>query len=207
MRQEASISFVVKEKLERLIIEQVRSKPLTDANLEQLVVLVNEELQSASSLLSERVDVIDAELRDVSARLSKHYEALETGELELNDLAPRIRELKARQDELNKARIEVEAEMVARGFEQVDAAVVKAYAQDLRGLLEEADLTERKAFLRSFVRRIEIDRDRVTIHYNLPQPQEERLDKGAEVLPIDTHGGAGGTRTPDLLTASQMFSL
>lgn len=36
-----------KEKLERLVIDEVRSKVLTDENLEELVTLVNEELQSA----------------------------------------------------------------------------------------------------------------------------------------------------------------
>ena len=79
-----------KEKLERLVIEQLKSKVLTDENLEELVMLVNEELRSASYGLKDRLDVIDAKLRDVRARLSKLYEALETGKLELNDLAPRI---------------------------------------------------------------------------------------------------------------------
>ena len=45
--------------------------------------------------------------------------------------------------------IKKEAEMVVRGVEQMDIAIVKAYAQDLRGLLEEAEFTERKAFVRS----------------------------------------------------------
>ncbi len=104
------------------------------------------------------MDAVDAELKDIKARLSRLYEALETGKLNLDDLAPRIRELKSRQDELSKVRIQIEAEIVARGIEQVDTALVKAYAQDLRSLLEEADLTERKAFLRSFIKRIEVSK-------------------------------------------------
>lgn len=76
-----------KEKLERLVIEQLRSKALTDENLEELVILVNEELQSASCGLKNRLDAVDTELNDVRARLSKLYDALETGKLELSDLA------------------------------------------------------------------------------------------------------------------------
>ena len=56
------------------------------------------------------------------------------------------------QGELNKARVQIEAEMVVRGVDQVDVAMVKTYAQDLRSLLEEADFTERKALLRSFIK-------------------------------------------------------
>ena len=185
-----------KEKLERRVIEQLRSKVLTDENLEELVILVNEELQSASCGLKDRMDVIDAELRDIGARLFRLYDALETGNLNLDDLSPRIRELRARQDELTKTRVLVEAEMVAQGVEQVDAATVKAYAHDLRGLLEEADFTERKAFLRSFIKRIEVSKEQVTVYYNLPVPQDGRAKEQTQVLPIDTSGGEGGTRTP-----------
>jgi len=175
-----------KEKLERLVIEQLQSKVLTEENLEELVKLVNEELQSASSWLRERQDAVDAELKDIKARLSRLYEVLETGKLNLDDLAPRIRELKSRQDELSKIRIQLEAEAVARGVEQVDTALVKEYAQDLRSLLEEADLTERKAFLRSFIKRIEVNKGQATVHYNLPLPPDEKIKQELEVLPTVT---------------------
>ena len=49
----------------------------------------------------------------------------------LEDLAPRIRELRTRQDELDKNRVQVEAEIVAQGTQQVDVESVKSYAQDL----------------------------------------------------------------------------
>ncbi|MFC1962912.1 recombinase family protein [Chloroflexota bacterium] len=184
-----------KEKLENLVIEQLRAKVLTDENLEELVTLVNEELQSASCGMKDRLDVIDAELRDVGARLSKIYDALETGKIDLDDLAPRIRELRGRQDELGKVRVQIEAEMVVHGLEPVDMAKVKTYAQDLRGLLEDADLFERKSFLRSFIKRIEINKKQVTVHYNLPMPKEGKSSEKVEVLPIATLGGAGGIRT------------
>ena len=79
-----------KQKLERLVIDQLQAKVLTDRNLEELVTLVNEELQFASSRLKDQLDNVDAELGDVRARLAKHYDALETGKIALDDLAPRI---------------------------------------------------------------------------------------------------------------------
>ena len=172
-----------KDKLERLVIEQLRAKVLTDENLEELVTLVNEELQLASSHLRERLDIIDAELRDVGARLAKLYDALETGKLELDDLAPRIKELKTRQDELSRARMHVEADMVVRRVEGIDVNTVKAYAQDLRSLLEEADITERKVFLRSFIKRIQVSKDEAKVYYNLPLPQAGASKVEVKVLP------------------------
>jgi site-specific DNA recombinase len=149
--------------LERLVIEQLRCKVLTDENLEELVTMVNEESQFASCGLRDEMDVIDAEMKDVRAGLSSLYDALETEKLDPDEPAPRIRELKARQDELGKAKIQIEADMVAQGVWQVDVTIVRAYAQDPRHLLEEADFTERKAFLRSFIKRIEVNGRQVRV--------------------------------------------
>ena len=196
-----------KENLERLVVEQLRARVLTEDNLEELVKLVNEELQAASCGLRDRLDAVDAELRDVRARLNKLYEAVETGKLDLNDLAPRIKELKGRQDELGKTRIQTEAQMAAQGVDEVDAEVVKAHAQDLRAVLEEADFAQRKAFLRSFVRRIEVDNGQATLHYTLPMPPDGRSSEQLGVLPIVTFGGADGIRTHYLLNAIEALSL
>ena len=195
-----------KEKIERLVIEQLKARVLTDDNMEELVKLVNEELQATCCGLKDRLDAIDTELQDVRVRLGKLYEALETGKLDLNDLAPRIKELKIRQDELVRARVQTEAEMAAEGTHEVDMAVVKTYAQDLRGLLEEADLAERKVFLRSFVRRIDVNGGQVTVHYALPMPPDGKTAEQVGVLPIVTFGGAEGIRTPDLLNAIEALS-
>ena len=101
-----------------------------------------------------------------------------------------------RQDEFSKARVLAESEIVAQGIEHIDAEIVKAYADDLKSLLEETDFTQSKAFLRSFLKRIEIDGDNAVIKYNLPMPSDKRKEYPVEVLPIDTLGGEGGTRTP-----------
>ena len=131
-----------KEKLEREVIDRIKDKVLTQECLEELVKLVNEELGSANLILNDKQDAVDAELNDVSMRLLKLYEALETGKLSLDDLAPRIKELKARQDELSKARVQVEAEMLLCGGGHVDAETVKSYAQGLGYFLEESGFTE-----------------------------------------------------------------
>ncbi len=96
--------------------------------------------------------------------------------------------------------------MVAKGVGHIDVKKVKSYAEDLKSLLQESDFTQSKAFLRSFVKRIEIDGDKVVIKYNLTLPAGEKRDKVEEVLPIDTLGGDRGIRTPDLLRAREALS-
>jgi DNA invertase Pin-like site-specific DNA recombinase len=187
--------MLVKRKLEKQVIDQLKARVLTDEALEKMVRTVNEDLQSASDIFKDQLDVIDAELKDVRARLSRLYDALETGKLGLDELSPRIKELKARQDELGKARVQVEADIVAEGVEHVDVSAVKAYARDMRATLDEVDFTKSKAFLRSFVKRIEMDGTDVRVLYRLPLPPDGRFEDRVPVLPIDTPGGAEGIRT------------
>ena len=195
-----------KDKLEHLVIDQIKCKVLNREWLEELVRLVNEELDSTHGILRDRMGTIDAELNDVKLRLSKLYDALETGKLSLDDLAPRIRELRTRHDELGKAKIQLEAEMAAQGATHVDAEIVKSYAEDLKSLLKEADITESKAFLRSFIKRIEVNKSEAVIHYNLPVPPHRSDMQSAAVLPIDNYGGDRGIRTPDLCDANAALS-
>jgi site-specific DNA recombinase len=85
--------------------------------------------------------------------------------------------------------VQIETDMVARGIAQVDVPMVKTYAKDLWSLLEEADFTETKAFLRSFIERIEVNKRQAASYYNLPIPQGMPLREQVEVLPIETSGG------------------
>jgi site-specific DNA recombinase len=90
----------------------------------------------------------------------------------------------------------LEAEKVMRVVKHVDAETVKAYARDLECLLGEADVLESKAFLRSFIKRIEIDGENAKVHYILPMPPDGKMRESLGVLPMVTSGGEGGTRTP-----------
>ena len=66
---------------------------------------------------------------------------------------------------------------------------MKVYAQDLDGLLKESENTEWKAFIRSFVERIDVDPQNVTVHYNLLLSLDKKAWNLPEVLPVITFGG------------------
>jgi DNA invertase Pin-like site-specific DNA recombinase len=183
-----------KRKLEQMVIEHVKSKILTDEVLMELVVLVNEDLDSANTVYKEKLETVDTELHDVNSRLAKLYDALETGQLNMNDLAPRIRELRVQQDGLLKTRVIVEAEMTLHGVQHVDAEQVKTYASDLRSLLTETDIARSKRFLRTFVEKIMIHGETGTIYYKLPVPSHWKETEEV-VLPTVPPSGAGGIRT------------
>jgi len=118
-------------------------------------------------------------------------DALETGKLGLEELAPRIKELKTREDDLSKARLQIEAEMITCDVQDVKLATVKTYVSDLRNILVESDSTDRKAFLRSFIKKIVVDGERVVVTYKLPQRVPGVSNEIEKVLPIDNVCGEG----------------
>ena len=108
--------------------------------------------------------------------------------------APRIKELRTRKEELSKERILVEAEQIVEGVRKVDISIVKSYAKELHKLLEDAEISERKAFLKSFIKEIIVDGGKATIRYKIPLPDKNEDELALSVLLIDIYGGNRGTK-------------
>jgi site-specific DNA recombinase len=178
------------------VIEQIKTKILDEDILGELVRLINADLAAGYSLFKDRIANIDMEIQEVENRLLRLYDALETGKLTLDDLAPRIKELRSKQDELGKARVIAEAEMALQGYQQLDIGAVRSYVIDLQNVLDQSEVAQRKAFLRSFVKKIVVEQDAVKLYYNVPLPPDDKRMEKVGVLPIDTPSGEGGTRTP-----------
>ena len=97
--------------------------------------------------------------------------------------------------------------MRLQGYQQLDVYAVRSYVADLRSLLDESDIAQRKAFLRSFVKKIVVEKEEVKLYYNLPVPPSGKKMEEVGALPIDTLSGDRGIRTPDLCHAKAALSL
>ena len=84
--------------------------------------------------------------------------------------------------------------------------MVTRYVEDLRGLLSQGSLSEQKAFMRSFVKKVRVTGKEVLIIYTIPLPPDGATHERAGVLSIVHDGGAEGIRTPDLLRAREALS-
>ena len=78
------------------------------------MTLVAEDIDAMAGELSGRLEVIDAELGDVQSRLQRLYEALETSELTLEVLSPRIFSLRHREEQLEAAREDAAGQLEQR---------------------------------------------------------------------------------------------
>lgn len=176
-------------KLEQVVIRKIKEHVLTYENLCELVHLVNEEMDAAAGDYRERLNVISSETDNVNQRLERLYDALETGSLQLADLAPRIQRLRQRQEQLNAARLGLENLLSDRKVELADMETVKSYVEDLRNLLEDSSLAERKSFIKSFVREVRVTGTEVLLTYNIPLSASSSSQDTLVVPPIVHDGG------------------
>ena len=96
---------------------------------------------------------------------------MESGKVDVDDLAPWLKELRAEQRELNEKRDEALDDMNQADQAPFDAIQMEHYVQDLRSLLHSASFLESKTFLGTFIRRIDFDKEQVGIEYTIPISQ------------------------------------
>ena len=177
-----SARYLNAPRVEDFIVEKIRERILTEETIVELVTLVAEEIDAMAGELSGRLEVIEAKLRDVRKRLERLYEALETSELTLEVLSPRIFSLRHREEQLEAAREDAETQLEQRRVELPTTEEIKRYVADFREFLQEGTFPERKALIRNFVEGIEVVGDEATLTYTVPMPKDGVKRESASVL-------------------------
>ena len=88
--------------------------------------------------------------------------------LEINDIIPRIREHQDRQERLEAAAEEARVALSKHPSKLDEARTITAHAQEMGIFFIGSELTESKAFIRSFVKEIAVKPGRETIRYTIP---------------------------------------
>ena len=192
-----SARYLNAPRVEDFVVEKIRERILTEETIVELVTLVAEEIDKVAGELSGRLEVIDAELGDVRSRLQRLYEALETSELTLEVLSPRIFSLRHREEQLEAAREDAASQLEQRRVELPTTEEIKGYVADFRAFLQEGTFPERKALIRNFVEGIEVTGDEAVLTYTIPMPSDGVTTESASVLDFVQSGPPDKARTAD----------
>jgi site-specific DNA recombinase len=141
------------------------------------------------SYFSSKIGTINSAIIDATARLGRLYDALETGKISLDVLAPRIRELKERQDKLQARKDELNMLLTSEKAEVATQQEVAECAADFKKLLQEGSLVEKKAFVRSFVNEVRVTGEQVLVNYTVPVSAPRLKDEKDPVLDVVHYGG------------------
>ncbi|MDX9857596.1 MAG: recombinase family protein [candidate division Zixibacteria bacterium] len=184
------------ERFEQLVVEKLKERVLTPERLAELLEMTNREIVSQSRGTQKEIDALTREIEARQKKLDRLYAALEDGSLDLADLSPRIKRLRTDIDKLQSTLSEkTSAQASQQTFKPLNQRQLQNYVDDLYDLLSNASVFERRGFLKSFVKRIEVTHPDVKVEYTLPLIREGA--KG-EVLSIDRKSGPNIT-LPKLL--------
>ena len=193
-------------RFEEKVVGKIRENVLTESNIRALVKLVDEEMDGVAAEQRQKLETIEAELVDVKRRLGRLYDLAETTDLDIEDFKPRIRDNRERQEKLEASAEEARALLSQRREVLDDVETITAYALDMSNFLHESELTERRAFIESFVKEIVVMPDNAVVRYTIPMPEDspiggrdaEEMALNGSVLSTVKFGGRWRTRTSDL---------
>ncbi len=185
------------KQFESAIIEQIRFNVLTEKNMKTLVQYVNEELDGALLERRETLEAVEEELLEVRRRVDRLWHVVETTDLTIEEILPRILVHQDRQDRLEAAAEEARTALAGRPPRLNDARIA-AYAEEMGEFLRTSEITGTRAFIQSFVKEIAVEPGQATIRYSMPMPEDSPLGRresealGIEEGVLDTvHDGWG----------------
>ncbi len=153
-------------------------------HLIKLVSLMNEEMDESTKEHQSEIEVIGNEIFDTNQRLERIYDAIETDNVDLRYLTPRIR-----QEKLMARKAEVQAHLSDRSVIIASPDVVARDVEDLHALLAESSLAERRTFIKGFVQEVRVKGEEVTLTYTIPMSHSGNKSEKVGVLPTVLYGG------------------
>ena len=154
-------------RFEELVVEKIRSNILTEGSITELVKVVDEEMAGIAQEQRKRLRIIE----DVKRRLGRIWNAIETSDLDVADASDRIKEHRERKERLEDAAADARAILSERRAHLDDVKTISAYAKDMRDFLKDSELTERRAFIESFVKEIVVMPGDALMRYTIPISQ------------------------------------
>ena len=175
------------------LVMQIRANILTESNIRDLVKLMDEEMDGVAAEQRERLENIEAELIEVRRRLDRVWHVIENSELDISDATSRIREHRERQEKLEIAAEEARALLSERRAVLDNVDTIAAFAEDMSDFLMTSEITESRAFIKSFVKEIKVKPGKATVYYTIPISQSTTktsvlVGSGPERWPADEKG-------------------
>ena len=161
-------------RFEAKVVEKIRSNVLTESNIRALVRVVGEQMDGVAREQRERLETIEMDLENVKRKMGRIWHVIETTHLDVADASDRIKEHRDRKEKLEAAAEEARAILAERGKVLDDVETIAAYAHDMSEFLKESELTERRAFIETFVKEIVVTPDNALLQYTVPMCQGRR---------------------------------
>ena len=108
-----------------------RANVLTSSNIRDLVKIVDEEMDGVAHEQRQRLETVEDELVELKQWLDRLYRAIETTDLNVADISPRIKEHRERQERLEVAAAEARLTLSEHRTHLEGVETITAFAEDM----------------------------------------------------------------------------
>ena len=168
-------------RFEELVVAKIRSDILTGGSIRDLVKVVDEEMGGVAREHRKRLRTIEDQLEEVKRQLGRIWHHIATSDTVMADASVHIRQLGDRQERLEDAAEDARAMLSQRRKILDDVNTITAYAKEMSDFLDESELTERRAFIKSFVKEIVVMPGDALVRYIVPMPHDSPIPGRAAV--------------------------
>ena len=153
------------------MVARIRSDILSEGSIRDLVKVVDEEMGGVAREQCKRLKTIEDGLQDVKRQLDRIWRYIATSDTVMDDASTHIKEFRDRQERLEDAAADARATLSQRLKVLDDVKTITAYAEEMSDFLSESEPTERRAFVKSFVKEIVVMPGDALLRYTIPISQ------------------------------------
>ena len=173
-RDHCTQKMIPAKKIEPFITAAIKEKILTEDNIRRLLWTLNDEARTFDTEYEDKLEMINEVLAEKQSRRAKLYEGIETGNVELKDLGPRLKELNQ-----EIANFEAQKAELIKKHETSDGLTMpeeylRPFVEELREILLDGSIVERRGFIRSFIKKIDVDYPEAYVEYTAPLPTKTK---------------------------------
>ena len=168
------------DKLDAFMIKTLQERILTEDNLRDLFRYVNEEAIQHQKTFQSQIASMSGRLDELREKRRNLYTTIESGKLDHSDIAPRLKEINEEIEGLTVTLDKLQGQGNTATTMPITDEEMKPYVDDLRESLMKGEITERKSFLRTFIKAIRIDYPALEIEYTIPIPVPNKETPSAE---------------------------
>lgn len=160
------------------VIGRIKEHLTTRETIEAFVESYNEALKKKQSGTAKDINRLQTEIATIQDRINRLIQAVETGKVgfDSEDIAPRIRELKAQKSNLDKELIQA-VNFTEKPLVMTQEQTISAWTELYASFLENAALWQNKAFLKTVINRIEIGKDSASLYLCSEPPEQIPLQE------------------------------
>ena len=174
--------YVRADLLESAITEDIKAMFRNEQFMARVWVEANKQLGAEKPNLKREIEKVEAQAVKTQAALDRYFEAFEAGTLRAELCNEKVRDLRARLEELESEKRDLEARRERLELPAIDRDMLVSLVDNFEQVMAESPNSQKKELLRRLVKKVVVhDRRTIEVWYGLPNCR--RIENWGKWLP------------------------